>query len=268
MDAKRLIISFLSILITFTVFADEDIGLRIRDNGDTVPIAVNPESTSTSPLKIHKGNTDYGIELVEPDSSAATNAKIKLSNGDIKALKRFSQPVICNSSNIVIIDSRSGNVSCPDGYAGFAIDDTTYSSPYYIAMACCPLPDPSILTGSEKYRDSSCSSNEVATGCYNGRNGKFKCRQIDTTKYTLGSKKTTCYLGHGASGSSGTGQCHTPNQTIRAIIGRSPFGSDACVGNPYGGIIVEKTYKNCGDMKARAIYDKSTGQPIEMFPED
>ena len=76
---------------------DMDIGLRLRDDGENVPIAVRPEPDCTSPFRIHKGAVNYCIGLVDTSDPLATNARIKLPTGEIKALQipRWTLPHLC-----------------------------------------------------------------------------------------------------------------------------------------------------------------------------
>ena len=72
---------------------DRDIGLRLRDDGKDVPIAVRPEADLTSPLRIHKDGNNYCIGLVDVGDPLATNMLINLPTGEIKAFKRYvSEP--------------------------------------------------------------------------------------------------------------------------------------------------------------------------------
>lgn len=65
---------------------EEDIGLRMYDGASTVPIAI--ETTLTSPLRIAKDGTTYGIALVDLSDSSATNFRITTNSGT-KAIKRL-----------------------------------------------------------------------------------------------------------------------------------------------------------------------------------
>ncbi|PIR47173.1 MAG: hypothetical protein COV07_00675 [Candidatus Vogelbacteria bacterium CG10_big_fil_rev_8_21_14_0_10_45_14] len=67
-----------------------DIGLRIRDKGQTVKIAIHPEGDMTSPLRIYKGGKIWSIALVDPilDPTLATGLRIR-TNGTIKALRKL-----------------------------------------------------------------------------------------------------------------------------------------------------------------------------------
>jgi hypothetical protein len=54
-----------------------DIGLRVRDGAATLRIGCEPAGTLTSPLRIQKNGTTYGIILVDPDSPEASHIRIQ-----------------------------------------------------------------------------------------------------------------------------------------------------------------------------------------------
>jgi hypothetical protein len=68
-------------------YEDTDIGLRIETNSGIQTIACEPAGTLTSPLRIRKGATTYGIGLVETTAADASTIGIKTSTGT-KALAR------------------------------------------------------------------------------------------------------------------------------------------------------------------------------------
>ena len=267
---KIALLVFFVMCTASVALADQDIGLTIRSDGEDIPIAVG--SAASSPLKIYKNGTVYGIQLVNVGDSSATKMIIKLPSGATKAWKRFS--LVCDSSTLVVIYSRNSPnaLHCPSGYAAFGIDDTTSANPNYIALACCPLPKSDILVGSPTNRGKSCQPNEVATGCVatggNGSDADFICTSIDTSKYKLDADKNTCYLqsGGAAAGRGGAAECYTPPTTVNALLGTEPFGIDLCVGSPYGALIVSKNGRNCDQNKSRVLRNKATGQPVQMFP--
>lgn len=65
-----------------------DIGLRAYDGANIIKVACEPEGTLTSPLRIRKGSTTYGIVLVDSSDLNASKIRIKTNSG-IKALARF-----------------------------------------------------------------------------------------------------------------------------------------------------------------------------------
>ncbi len=67
---------------------EEDIGLRMFDGTNIVTIAAEPSGTLTSPLRIAKGGTIYGIILVDVTDSDASKIRIETNSG-IKALKKL-----------------------------------------------------------------------------------------------------------------------------------------------------------------------------------
>jgi len=87
--AAAVLFSLLIVCTSSTGMAqDHDIGLRLRQDGENVPIAVKPKADSSSPLRIRKDGATYGIELVPPNSPMATKARIKVDNHK-RALKRY-----------------------------------------------------------------------------------------------------------------------------------------------------------------------------------
>jgi hypothetical protein len=65
-----------------------DCGLRIYDGTAIVIIACEPAGTLTSPLRIRKGNTTYGIVLVDINDASASKIRIQTSSG-LKALRKY-----------------------------------------------------------------------------------------------------------------------------------------------------------------------------------
>lgn len=73
-----------------------DIGLRVKEQGIVAPTPIAIESVGTtpmSPLRIARQGVVYGVALVAVSDSNASQARVKLSDGSIKALRRFSSPV-------------------------------------------------------------------------------------------------------------------------------------------------------------------------------
>lgn len=73
------------------MFDYRDIGLRIADEYQSIPIAVEKDEVE-SPLKISKNSVIYNIALVDPSHPDATNIRIQTKDG-IKALRRINIPV-------------------------------------------------------------------------------------------------------------------------------------------------------------------------------
>ena len=65
-----------------------DCGLRFYDNGTAIAVACEPDGTLTSPLRIRKGATTYGIILVPITDSNASHIRIQTSSG-VKALRKY-----------------------------------------------------------------------------------------------------------------------------------------------------------------------------------
>ena len=135
------------------------------------------------------------------------------------------------------------------------------SSDLTASLGCCPLPARDILAkGDAVLRGAQCGPDEVATGA-NGNS--LMCSKINTAKYRLGPAQTSCYVGSGVSGSSGSANCGLPSATLQAMS--SAFGSDGCIGSPFGSLIVARTGKNCGDVQAAQLFFSQNNQPVPMF---
>ena len=65
-----------------------DIGLHFYDGSKIIKIACEPTSSLTSPLRISKNGTTYGIVLVDSSDLNASTFRIKTSSG-IKALRKL-----------------------------------------------------------------------------------------------------------------------------------------------------------------------------------
>jgi len=65
-----------------------DCGLRVFDGTSVIKIACEPAGTLTSPLRIRKGDTTYGIILVEVTDTNSSKIRIQTSSG-IKALRKY-----------------------------------------------------------------------------------------------------------------------------------------------------------------------------------
>ncbi|MCP4711127.1 MAG: hypothetical protein GY869_21105, partial [Planctomycetes bacterium] len=71
-----------------TAWGDIDIGLRLFDGQKIVKIACEPKGTVTSPLRIAKDGTIYGIVLVDPGAPTASGIIIPTPSGP-KALAKL-----------------------------------------------------------------------------------------------------------------------------------------------------------------------------------
>lgn len=156
-----LVLLLMAGLVGSSIFAagDIDIGLRIFDGTQTVPIAAEPLGTLISPLRIFKNGNTYGVALVDVSDPNASKARINTSGG-IKALRKLvflynhfdgyghswqsanspkslaaaveacqnyynSNPGQCASS---IFGYATYAVNCPSapGYSGFTVCDSTW----------------------------------------------------------------------------------------------------------------------------------------------
>jgi hypothetical protein len=165
-------------------------------------------------------------------------------------------PLECTSANVKF--AAAPGKECPANYAAYTADDAR--SPMF---GCCPLPANDILDAAAATpRAGKCAADEVVTGVGAGGN-QVLCRKINTTKYKLATTQTTCYAGHGAAGGDGAGECGTPPATFQALT--AVFGIDACIGAPFGSLIVARTGSACGDVKSAQLLDLATGQAITMY---
>jgi len=85
-DGIRTYIEFMRITVYYTPFID--IGLRIYDGATNQAIACDPAGTLTSPLRISKASTTYGIALVDTGDSSASKIRVKTSSAT-KALRKY-----------------------------------------------------------------------------------------------------------------------------------------------------------------------------------
>ncbi len=65
-----------------------DCGIRVYDGTSNVIPACEPTGTVTSPLRVFNGSDTYGVVLVDPSDSAASNVRIQTSSG-VKALRKL-----------------------------------------------------------------------------------------------------------------------------------------------------------------------------------
>ena len=65
-----------------------DCGLRIRDSVSTIVFACEPLGSLNSPLRVFNGSGIYGVALVEPSHSKASNVRIMTPSG-IKSLRKL-----------------------------------------------------------------------------------------------------------------------------------------------------------------------------------
>ena len=166
------------------------------------------------------------------------------------------KPVACNSSNIKFIGGGSSETSCPKNYAAFSADDAR--SPRF---GCCPLPARDILSGDPPAtRLNNCAADEIVTGV---SGNSLSCTRINTKRYRLGSTTPTCYNGSGASGGDGAASCGAPTATLQALV--QPFGSDACLGFPWGSLMVRWSGKECRDVSAAQVFYVDSGAPVQVF---
>ena len=162
-------------------------------------------------------------------------------------------PQICDASNIRFV---SGSGQCPAGSAAYVADDSRSA-----ALACCPLPAMDIIaTGTASPRGSRCGINEVAVGV---SGNSLLCAPINTERYSLRTPSATCYYGNGASGGNGAAKCTAPSAVLLAMT--QPYGVDACLPVPYGGLITSITSKYCKDVFAAQLVFAADGMPVPMF---
>lgn len=165
------------------------------------------------------------------------------------------KPAVCSTTTIKFAPTGTES-KCPAHYAAYTADD---SREYKIA--CCPLPARDILSESEPVeRGQRCESNEIATGA--SASGLI-CTKINTKRYKLDSARASCYVGDGASGGQNATPCGTPSATLQAMV--ATFGSDACIGNPFGSLIVGRTGKYCRDVTSSQLQYKDSGAAVKMF---
>jgi hypothetical protein len=167
------------------------------------------------------------------------------------------RPQLCTAANIFFAGE---GTQCPKNYAAFSADDGNSAR-----FGCCPLPSGDMLmaNATAAQRQGQCGPDEVATGVVSGR--MIWCSKINTQVYKIGPVTKSCYNGSGSSGGSGSSKCTAPGQTLNALT--SKFGSDACLGYPFGSLMVKNSGKDCKDISAVAI-TKLNGSPVQMYNEN
>ncbi len=174
------------------------------------------------------------------------------------------EPETCSVLTMVHM-AGTGPQDCPLDYATYMMDDG--DGPNFI---CCPLPADDILVDALPIsRGSGCGSNEVITGFDSAY--AFRCSQINTDRYSLGSAAEPCYFGDGWSGGWGVDSCSNHPHTWDAVQ-QDYFGSDGCSGYPYGALFTSQSGKDCDDMRAAEVLyngtvqgDPAAGTPVDMF---
>ncbi|MCK9614188.1 MAG: hypothetical protein M0R48_01640 [Candidatus Omnitrophica bacterium] len=121
---KFIFLVFLFICVASTIRAatmvTQDIGLRLRDGVENVPMAVQPVAASTSPLRIYKNGTIYGIKLVPINHPAATKVHIKLPSGQVMAIQRGCGKPWYTNAGLGSLNSTTGVYTFSGGAAGEA----------------------------------------------------------------------------------------------------------------------------------------------------
>ncbi|PIR45119.1 MAG: hypothetical protein COV10_01175 [Candidatus Vogelbacteria bacterium CG10_big_fil_rev_8_21_14_0_10_51_16] len=98
-----------------------DIGLRIKEAGGVAAVAAEPLGTLTSPLRIAKGGSIYGLRLVSLTDPDALAFRVRV-GGEAKALARFT----------------SVPVSSPAPTLTLSADDTTITAPGTVTLSWTP----------------------------------------------------------------------------------------------------------------------------------
>ena len=79
------------VLMTFVAPAhaqDEDIGLRMFDGVSVDSAAV--KAGAASPMKVYRDGQAYGVLLVSPADPKATKTRVKMADGTIQAIKKYT----------------------------------------------------------------------------------------------------------------------------------------------------------------------------------
>lgn len=207
---------------------------------DSTPFKYDPSKGHNPNQTFPGGNSNnFGT-----DGSGNTNNGVDTEDGTI----------IPKECVIGAIEFAAGVTKCPEDYAAYAIDDADTAH-----LACCPLPAEDILLrGATKQISRTCPANFVATGV---TGNQLECTQINTQKYQLAPAQV-CYYGSGDSGGDGSSSCGATPGTIQAMTTR--FGSDSCIGFPFGSLITRYEDKYCRDMSAVELLTIQ-GQKIPMY---
>ncbi len=214
-----------------------------EENGTNDPNGPN------GPGKNGDHSDDFGAKLgttaedAKPDPSVITEDD------------KVQRPTACTTANVKF-GIEGPESQCPANYAAYTADDSKN-----FIVGCCPLPardmlvrEPAVLRGAQ------CGANEVATGA---SNSGLLCSKLNTARYKLSAPQATCYIGEGFSGFSGSTTCSVPTVTLQALV--SHFGSDGCIGVPYGSLIIARNGKNCSNVFGVQVLYNDTGAPVAMF---
>lgn len=103
-----------------------DIGLRAYDGNNIVKVICEPPGSLTSPLRIRKGSTTYGIPLVDSSSSMASKIRVKTNSG-IKFLAKglANLAKLPNTTHTYTKNYNGSNLDTSDGSSSIDENFTT-----------------------------------------------------------------------------------------------------------------------------------------------
>lgn len=111
-----------------------DIGLFVRESGQTVKICAENIAETLSPLRIAKAGVKYGVGLVNPNDPDASKAMIRIPGGITKALKKYVVASIPSNLFPDETHDAAGVQTAPSGptnfYANFNISNVGNSNTY------------------------------------------------------------------------------------------------------------------------------------------
>ncbi len=171
---------------------------------------------------------------------------------------------------------------CPAGYGIMASDSFgpyRFGPPGYVSLNphCCRLPFDDILTDKHIVNIiEKCPEGTIMTSGMDicGAHCTVRCTYINTDKYYLGPEKPAIYVedpeeeGVGGQGSSKKIMLNLVPAALRDVVTRwtfTEFGTDGCVGDPYGSLLVRKSQRQCSGMFYRQLFYKD-GTPVPVLP--
>lgn len=184
-----------------------------------------------------------------------------------------------------------GDNLCPTGYAimSFAFYGGGAESPAQVRAngTCCKLPD-GVLTDSHQFAFADCPEDYVATGTRVQETGtgrgigihSLRCTKIDTTRYKLANVRPGVrmgmaieYLGQMWERLKGGNTELIPRSSVPiafryALLRRSfsEWAYNGCLGYPFGSLLVGKHTKRCSGTRFKQLLDRTTNNPIQIFP--
>lgn len=179
-------------------------------------------------------------------------------------------------------------------YGALIMQSTRWTSSKKVGVipVCCPLPAPDILTDEHHWVFEHCPANSVVTGSDVTCGGEFRgvdsfgevcerrirCTRVNTVRYQLGERTGGAIWGN--SSNQWQESMHFLKASIPASIryalgryNRYYWGTNGCVGYPFGSLLVEKRGGLCRGQRFQSLEyqgldgDPPQGTAVQMFAE-